>query len=215
MIFYKDKHQIDLVADHMDVVVQCIKTAGGAVEAYIDNSLADATDLALQADALDLDANHKMEKILTRISGTGVLAPIREDLFLLSSGLNRVADCAAACGLFFLDRRPEIPHTLRATFKKYAAVAFSGQVEMKNEALNCLKGGWRRNKAGEAVRILGRVRIELQKIRRDLNRQIAEEIDITRPRITIDTSIAQVTAVFDRMVIVAERITRINLRHGI
>lgn len=55
MLFTKDKNAVDLIVAHMDTTVQCIKTAGRAVESYIEGNLSEAADLALKADALESD----------------------------------------------------------------------------------------------------------------------------------------------------------------
>ena len=64
MIFKKDKNAVDLIVAHLDTAAQCIKTAGRAVESYIEGNLSEGADLALKADALESDANHKMGNIL-------------------------------------------------------------------------------------------------------------------------------------------------------
>jgi hypothetical protein len=215
MIFTKEKKAVDLVAEHVDVVSQCVKMAGGAVDAYIENNISEASDLALQADALDLDANNKMERIMGRLRQAGGLAPIRENLFLLASGLNRVADGAATCGLFFLDRRPEIPQPIRLTLKKFAVIAFGGHTELKIDALSCLKGGWHQGKSCDPAIKFGTTREEVRKIRRDLNHRISEDTKAPWRQLALDASLTQVAGVFDRMAIAADIITRINLKHGI
>ena len=214
MIFTKEKKPVDLISDHIDTVVQCTMTAARAVESYIEGNLSEATDLALQADALELDANHKMEEITSRLCQGGGVAPVRENLYQLASGFNRVAEEAAACCLFFFDRRPEIPQSYRLPFIKLAATAFSGYPEIKKEALNCLKGRWRKGKGCELVLKFGRIREEVKNIRRDLHRRISEIDDAPWQQVTLDTCLTQITDVFDRMAFAADTITRTNLRFG-
>lgn len=214
MLFTKDKNAVDLIIAHMDTTVQCIKTAGRAVESYIEGNLSEVADLALEADALASDANHKMVNILNRLSQGSILAPMRENLYLLASSFNRAGDEAASCSMFFLDRRPGIPQPFRAKFIKLAEIAFGGYPEMKNGALNCLKGGWHLGKYCELTSNFGSIRQEMKKIRRDLYRQISEIDDAPWQQVTLETCMTQVTGVCDRMAFTAETITRINLRLG-
>ncbi len=215
MIITKDKKTVDLIAGHLDTVVQCIKTGGRAVDSYIEGNISEASDMALQADALELDANHKMEEITRRLCYGGGLAPIRDNLYQLASSLNRTADEAATCCLFFLDRRPEIPQPSRSKFGTLAAIAFSGHSEIKKGALYCLKGGWNPGKYFELTRKFRGIRKELKIIFRDLNRLIFEADEALKQHMSLDASLTQVTGVFDRIALTAETITRINLRIGI
>ena len=215
MMFTKDKKPVELISDHIDTVGQCIMTAARAVESHIEGNLSEATDLALQADALELDVNHKMEEITRRLCQGGGVAPVRENLYQLARGFNQVAEEATTCSLFFFDRRPAIPQSFRLPFIKLAATAFSGYPEIKKEALNCLKGSWRRVKGSELVLTFGPTREKVKSIRRDLYRRISEIDDAPWQQVTLDTCLIQITCVFDRMALAAETIIRSNLRLGI
>ena len=214
MMFTKNKKVVDLIVDHVDTSAQCIKTAGRAVESYIESELSESADLALQADALALDANHKMGNILSRLCQGTVLAPIRENLYLLANNFNWTADGAASCSLYFLDRRPEIPQALRSEFIRLTEASFSGYPEIMKRALNCLKGGWHLGKSCELASNFGSTRIGVKKIRRDLYRKISELDDEPWQQVTLETCLTQVTGVCDRMAITAETIIRINLCLG-
>jgi uncharacterized protein Yka (UPF0111/DUF47 family) len=214
MLFAKDKKPVDLISDHIDTVVGCIRTSGRAVESYIEGYFSIATELALQADALELDANHKLDEITSRLYQWGGLAPIRSNLYQLASSLSRAAEDAAVCSLFFLDRRPEIPQSFRLIFKKLAATAFKGYPEIKNEALNCLKGSWHRGEGCGSARKFGNIQEELKNICRDLYRRISEIEDAPWQQMTLDTCMTQITGVYDIMAMTADTITRINLRLG-
>jgi uncharacterized protein Yka (UPF0111/DUF47 family) len=214
MIFSKGKKSVDLISDHIDMVAQCIRTAERAVESYIDGNLSESTDLALQAYSLERDANHKMDEITMQLCQGGGLAPTRGDHFELASSLNRAAEGAATCSIFFLDRRPEIPQPFRAIFIKLTKSVFEGYSVIKRDAVNCLKGGWNKGKDCDSIQKFGSIREEMKINCRDLYRRISEIEDAPWQQITLDNCMNSIIGVFDRMVLTADTITRINLRLG-
>jgi hypothetical protein len=179
----------------------------------IDGNFPEATKLALQADSLELDANHKMNEITNRLyQGGGGLAPTRENLFELAYSLHQAAAKAAECSLFFIDRHPEIPHPFRQEFKKLAAIAFCGYPEIKKRAITCLRGSWQHEKGCELKTTFGNIGRDLKNLRRDLCRQISEIEGAPWLPVTLDICMMAITNVFDQMMLSAATIVQINLR---
>lgn len=214
MLFKRKEKIADLIVSHIENAAKCIKTAGRSVDSHIDDNQTEATDLALMADALALDADHKMEIILSRLCKGAVLAPIRENLYLLSSSFNQLANAAASCGLFFLDRRPQIPPPFRIIFHGFAETAFGGYPELQSSALDCLKGAWHPDKACELVSKFEKIRKQFKTHHREMNALILENGVDALEQTRLDICQTRIADVFERMTMTAETITQINLRIG-
>lgn len=214
MIFGKNRKTVDLIAAHIEIATQCIKMAGRAIESYIEGNLSEAIDQALQTDALALEASQKMENILKQLCQGTVVAPIREDLYMLANSFDQAVYGATSCSLFFLDRRPKIPIALQSEFMGLAESSFSGHPAIQTEALNCLKGGCHLSRNCEFALRFRTIREKVKKGCRKLNSRILE-IDIDTMQIsTIETCLSEILSVFKQMTLVAETITRINMGPG-
>ena len=213
-MFSKNKKAVDMIVIHIDAVTKCIKDTGLGLEAYIEGNLAEAMELVLKADALALDANHKMGNIQDALRQGSVVAPIRENLYLLATNFNRVAVRAATCGLYYIDRRPEIPKSFRIVLNKLVETAFGGRTEIKKWGLSCLKSGWHSERNCELSAVFWNLQGEVKNIHRDLNNQISEMGEAPWQQVVLDTCSKEVIGVFEQMIRTAETITKIYLRFG-
>jgi uncharacterized protein Yka (UPF0111/DUF47 family) len=214
-MFSKEKKVVDLVIAQAEKALQCVKHAGMALRCWLDGNLFEASEAALMADALEVEAGYQLDRILGRLCQGGGVAPIRENLFALAGGFQRLAAAATAASLFFVDRRPEIPQPYRPAFSRLVEIVLDEAAELNTAALNCLKGRWVPDIACEASRHFGATAKEIKKLRQDLHRRMTETDPAAGGRPTaLDACLVEITRVFDCMGATADTVTRINLKFG-
>jgi hypothetical protein len=125
VIFRKEKEVIDLTIKHVEKVEETLATALGAIETYISGNIPEAKALALKVDSMETQADFIRYNIREKLYSGAYLPMIREDIYNVVEGMDKVADAAEACCDFFLDQRPEIPEEMKDAFVCVARESFS------------------------------------------------------------------------------------------
>ena len=116
VIFKKEKEVIELIATHADTVESCLLTGINALEAYLKDNMSMAKVFGRQVDDLEGKADLVRHEIRDKLYSGAYMPLIREDIYKLVEGMDKVANAGEACCDFFLNQRPEIPDALCTPF---------------------------------------------------------------------------------------------------
>jgi len=124
VIFRKEKEVIELIKKHINTAEECLGTVMEAVETYLKGDIPEAKSLALKVDEIETQADFIRYKIRDKLYSGAYLPMVREDIYNLIEGIDRVCNAAEACCDFFLDQRPEIPEGLKPQYLRMAQGSF-------------------------------------------------------------------------------------------
>ena len=97
---------------------------------------------------------------------------IREDIYNLIEGIDRVCNAAEACCDFFLDQRPEIPEGLKPQYLRMAQGSFGIIGPLKEAMLNYFEEGAKLKVIREKAKEVGIKESDVDKLEWDLTRDI-------------------------------------------
>lgn len=172
MIFKKEKKVINLIVKHINTVEESLGTAMETVETYLKGDIPEAKSLALKVDSIETQADFVRYHIRDKLYLGAYLPMIREDIYHLVEGIDKVCNAAEACCDFFLDQRPEIPEGMKPQFLRIAQESFGILGPLKEAMLNYLEGGGKIKVIREKTKQVGIKESDVDKIEWDLTREI-------------------------------------------
>ncbi|MFQ5841764.1 MAG: DUF47 domain-containing protein [Thermodesulfobacteriota bacterium] len=172
MIFRKEKKVINLIVKHINTVEESLGTAMETVEAYLKGDIPEAKSLALKVDSIETQADFVRYHIRDKLYLGAYLPMIREDIYNLVEGIDKVCNAAEACCDFFLDQRPEIPEGMKPQFLRMAQESFGILGPLKEAMLNYLEEGGKIKVIREKAKQVGIKESDVDKIEWDLTREI-------------------------------------------
>ena len=172
MIFRKEKEVVDLIKKHINTAEECLATVMEAVDTYLKGDIPGAKSLALKVDEIETQADFIRYKIRDRLYSGAYLPMIREDIYNLIEGIDRVCNAAEACCDFFLDQRPEIPEGLKPQYLRMAQGSFGIIGPLKEAMLNYFEEGAKLKVIREKAKEVGIKESEVDKLEWDLTREI-------------------------------------------
>jgi hypothetical protein len=128
MFFKKEKEVVELVIQHVDKVEECLNTALQTLATYINGNVKEAKPLARKVRALESEADLIRHEIRNKLYSGAYLPLLREDIYKLVEGIDKVANAGEAACDFFLNQRPFVPEALKALF-----------IEVSRESLGIIK----------------------------------------------------------------------------
>jgi predicted phosphate transport protein (TIGR00153 family) len=172
VIFRKEKEVIELIKKHINTAEECLGTVMEAVETYLKGDIPEAKSLALKVDEIETQADFIRYKIRDKLYSGAYLPMIREDIYNLIEGIDRVCNAAEACCDFFLDQRPEIPEGLKPQYLRMAQGSFGIIGPLKEAMLNYFEEGAKLKVIREKAKEVGIKESEVDKLEWDLTREI-------------------------------------------
>ena len=140
VIFKKEKEVIELIVTHADTVESCLLTGINALEAYLKDDTRMAKVFGRQVDDMEGKADLIRHEIRDKLYSGAYMPLLREDIYKLVEGMDKVANAGEACCDFFLNQRPEIPDFLRTPFSLIAKESLGIAAPLR-EALLCFVKG--------------------------------------------------------------------------
>jgi uncharacterized protein len=113
IIFKKEKEVIELIIKHSDKVEECSTTAIKTLQAYLENQIDKAKELARKTDKIETQADLIRHEIRTKLYYGAYMPLLREDIYKIVECIDMVANSAEKCCDFFLNQRPIIPDFLK------------------------------------------------------------------------------------------------------
>ncbi|UCF94459.1 MAG: DUF47 domain-containing protein [Desulfobacterales bacterium] len=140
ILFRKEKEVIELILKHVDKVDECLKTGLKTIETYLGGNVKEAKTMARQTRGLESEADLIRHDVRDKLYSGAYLPLLREDIYKLVEGIDRVANAGEACCDFFLNQRPSIPDDLIPRFLEVSRESM-GIIEHLKLAVECfLKG---------------------------------------------------------------------------
>ena len=140
MLFKKEKEVIDLIEQHVTTMEDCLTTAIETLQAYLEDDIPQAKNLARNTDALESEADLIRLKIRDRLYSGAYMPVLREDIYKLVESLDRVVNAAEKCCDTFLNQRPDIPAELRSLYREIIRQSLGIGKPLKKAVLCYLRG---------------------------------------------------------------------------
>ncbi len=172
IIFKKEKEVIELIIRHLDKVEECLSTALKTLRSYLKGDVKEAKILARQVDRLETEADHLRHSIRDKLYSGAYLPLLREDIYKLVEGIDKVANAGEACCDFFLGQRPTIPDTLKSAFLSAVVESMGIVVPLKRAVFCFLKGECSIEVVRECSKEIAQKESDVDKIEWDLTKEI-------------------------------------------
>jgi len=140
ILFKKEKEVIDLISKHMNTVEACLENTNTALQAYLDNNIADAKTLARETDNIETKADMIRHEIRDKLYYGAYMPLLKEDIYKLVESIDKVCNSGEKCCDFFLNQRPEIPEELKADFAEIVKVGLGIGKPLKQSLMCYLEG---------------------------------------------------------------------------
>ncbi len=172
MFFKKEKEVVGLITQHLDKVELCLSTALKTLRTYLKGDTSEAKALALEVDAIETQADLIGYDIRDKLYSGAYLPLLREDIYKLVEGIDKVANAAESCCDFFLNQRPAIPDELKSDFLVAIQESLGIIAPLKRSVLCFLKGQCPIEVVRADTKEVGVKESELDLIEWDLTRDI-------------------------------------------
>ncbi len=172
MFFKKEKEVVELVIKHVDTVEACLTTVLESLEIYINDNVKEAKPLARKARDLESDADLIRHEIRDKLYSGAYLPLLREDIYKLVESIDRVANAGEAACDFFLNQRPFIPESLKASFIEISRESLGIIKPLKLSVLCFFKGECKTDVVREHTREVGLQESVVDKLEWDLTKAI-------------------------------------------
>ena len=116
ILFKKEKEVIELILQHVDKVEECIKVGMKTLQTYLKGDMQNAKQLARETDRLEGEADMIRHEVRDKLYSGAYLPLLREDIYKLVEGMDKVCNACEACCDFFLNQRPKIPDEMKQSF---------------------------------------------------------------------------------------------------
>ena len=140
MFFKKEKKVIELILKHLDLVEDSLKTGIRTIELYLDDNISEAKVLGRKVRSEESEADIVRYNIREKLYSGAYLPLLREDIYKLIEGIDKVANAGEACCDFFLNQRPLIPAEMRSYFVAVAQESLGIIDNLKLAVLCYFKG---------------------------------------------------------------------------
>lgn len=141
MIFFKKEREvIELLLQHVDTVENCIQTAIKTLQAYLQGDIKNAKTLARETDRIEGEADLIRHDIRDKLYSGAYMPLLREDIYKLVEGMDKVANAGESCCDFFLNQRPVIPDACKQHFLVAVQESFGIIMPLKHAVVCFVKG---------------------------------------------------------------------------
>jgi len=140
ILFKKEREVIELLLQHVDTVENCIQTAIKTLQAYLQGDIKNAKTLAREADRIEGEADLIRHDIRDKLYSGAYMPLLREDIYKLVEGMDKVANAGESCCDFFLNQRPVIPDALKQHFLVAVQESFGIIAPLKHAVVCFVKG---------------------------------------------------------------------------
>ena len=172
MLFKKEKEVIKLIEKHADKVEACLISSRDALLAYLDGDIVHAKKLARQTDHIETEADLIRHQVRDKLYYGAYMPLLREDIYKLVEGMDKVANAAENCCDLFLNQRPPVPNELAPDFVKLVETTMGIAEPLKNAVLCYLKGICPIEVSRQHARDIGLIESKVDSLEWDLTKRI-------------------------------------------
>jgi hypothetical protein len=172
IIFKKEKEVIELIIKHSDKVEECLMTATKTLQAYLENQIDKAKELARETDKIELQADLIRHEIRTKLYYGAYLPLLREDIYKLVECIDMVANTAEKCCDFFLNQRPIIPDFLKSDYHEVIKESLGISSALKHSLLCYLEGICPVEVSRQHSKEIGLIESKVDKMEWDITKKI-------------------------------------------
>ncbi|MCB1094047.1 MAG: DUF47 domain-containing protein [Verrucomicrobiae bacterium] len=138
-IFKKEKDVVGLALGYLDVVDQCVRTAGQAVILYLNGDRPGAAALQPKVSELESQADEIRRCIGDKLYSGAYLPLMRGDIYSIIDSLDHVPNAAEACCNFFTSQTPDIPDDFVAAYLETSRASFGIITELSEVVTSFFK----------------------------------------------------------------------------
>jgi len=140
ILFKKEKEVIELILQHVDKVEECIKVGITTLQAYLKDDIQSAKQLARETDRLEGVADMIRHDVRDKLYSGAYLPLLREDIYKMVEGMDKVCNACEACCDFFLNQRPIIPDEMKQSFLIAVQESFGIIAPLRHAVMCFVKG---------------------------------------------------------------------------
>ena len=171
-MFKKEKEVIGDMIEHINAVEACAKTALRAIEIYLEGDTSESGALSRKVDDIETQADTIRYGIWDKLYSGAYLPTLREGVYKLVEGMDKVANAAEACCDFFLAQRIEIPDELKPHFIRVTRESFGIVVPLRDAMLSYIEGKVDVKSVREKATQMGMTESNVDQMEWELTRQI-------------------------------------------
>jgi len=172
IIFKKEKEVVELIIKHSDKMEECLTTAIQTLQAYLENHIDEAKDLARKTDKIETQADLIRHEIRTKLYYGAYMPLLREDIYKLVECIDAVANTAEKCCDFFLNQRPVIPDFLKPEYLEVIKESLGVSAALKHAVLCYLEGLCPVEVSRQHSRDIGLIESNVDKMEWDITKKI-------------------------------------------
>ncbi len=211
-LFKKEKEVIDLIEKHVEKVVECLNVANEALQAYLDSDIAQAKNLARQADNLESMADMIRHQVREKLYYGAYMPVLREDVYKLVESHDVVANAAEKCCDSFLNQRPVIPKPMETDFRNIIDVSMGVGEPLKHAVLCYLKGICPVEVSRQHAKEIGLMESKVDSLEWDLTKQIfSSELEYSH-KLHLKSCLDHIVAITDRAEDSADHLELVTLK---
>lgn len=212
MIFYKAKEITDLIIKQSEKVKECLKIVRETVVSYLQENPEDSASLGIKAKGMKKDIDYIRDHIIDHLYQGALIPVLREDIFDLVNGLNKLAIIAIGCNSMFLDQRPEIPSNVNKPLSKMVFTATGTAEPLHNCILACIKGVQKPDNIRKDVQEVRKIFTDVYTAKSDLIREISFSSIDHWNKVQLYLCLNSIAAISEEAVKVSEEIETILLQ---
>ena len=171
-MFKKEKEVIGDMIEHINAVEACAKTALRAIEIYLEGDTSESGALSRKVDDIETQADTIRYGIWDKLYSGAYLPTLREGVYKLVEGMDKVANAAEACCDFFLAQRIEIPDEFKPHFIRVTRESFGIVVPLRDAMLSYIEGKVDVKSVREKATQMGMTESKVDQMEWELTRQI-------------------------------------------
>ena len=171
-LFKKEKEVIELIAKHLDLIEESIKSGLKTVAFYIEGNIGEAKIWGRKTRSQESEADLIRHDIRDKLYSGAYLPLLREDIYKLVESIDKVGNAAEACADFFLNQRPTIPKEMKPHFLAVSEESLGVAESLKLAVLCYLKGDCKIETVRDHTREIGLQESRVDKHEWDLTKEI-------------------------------------------
>ena len=212
ILFKKEKEVLDLIEKHADTVEECLAVASRTLQAYLEKDIAQAKNLARQADNLESQADMIRHQVRDKLYYGAYMPLLREDIYKLVESLDVVANAAEKCCDAFLNQRPAVPALLLPAFVIIIEASMGVGEPLKHSVMCYLKGICPIEVSRQHAKDIGLLESKVDSLEWDLTKKIfSSDLDYSH-KLHLKACLDHIVAVSDRAEDSADHLELVTLK---
>lgn len=138
-IHKKEKHIVELIKKHVDIVAETVNLACKALDLLLDGKTEASMEYTKKVHKKEHEADTIQREVDKDMFGGAFMPSIREVLFIAVDSVDKVANRAEKLGDFIALIHPDIPKQIRDDIRTMGTLTNTGAKKMKDAVYNLFK----------------------------------------------------------------------------